>query len=71
LRTKQIHNFENIEQFKQQLLIWAQQYDDVVWLDSNNYDQQYSSYDAVLAADAFTAIQTDYFDGFEKLKEYP
>ena len=70
MRTKQIHNFENIEQFKQQLLIWAQQYDDVVWLDSNNYDQQYSSYDAVLAADAFTAIQTDYFDGFEKLKEY-
>jgi len=70
LRTKHIHTFENIENFKKQLLIWAQQFDDVVWLDSNNYDQQYSSYDAVLAVDAFTAIQTDYYQGFEKLKEY-
>lgn len=70
MRTKHIHTFENIENFKKQLLIWAQQFDDVVWLDSNNYDQQYSSYDAVLAVDAFTAIQTDYYQGFDKLKEY-
>tara|TARA_R110000868_G_scaffold19310_9_gene83219 strand:- start:3258 stop:4496 length:1239 start_codon:yes stop_codon:yes gene_type:complete len=52
------------------MLIWAQQFDDVVWLDSNNYQQNYSSYDAVLAVDAFTCIQTDYHQGFEKLKEY-
>ncbi|GGD11859.1 para-aminobenzoate synthase [Hyunsoonleella pacifica] len=51
-------------------MIWAQQFDDVVWLDSNNYAQKYTSYDAVLAVDAFTSIQTDYKDGFEKLKEY-
>ena len=56
--------------FKQDLLVWAQQFDDVVWLDSNNYNQNYSSYDAVLAVDAFTAIQTDYFNAFDKLKEY-
>tara|TARA_R110002072_G_scaffold9011_5_gene44408 strand:- start:3346 stop:4554 length:1209 start_codon:yes stop_codon:yes gene_type:complete len=42
----------------------------VVWLDSNNYEQNYSSYDAILAVDAFTGIQTDYFQGFAKLKEY-
>jgi para-aminobenzoate synthetase component 1 len=70
LRTKHIHTFEDIENFKNQLLIWAQQFDDVVWLDSNNYEQNYSSYDAVLAVDAFTSIQTDYFQGFVKLKEY-
>ena len=70
MRTKHIHTFEDIENFKNQLLIWAQQYDDVVWLDSNNYEQHYSSYDAVLAVDAFTGIQTDYFQGFKKLKEY-
>ena len=55
---------------KEQLLQWSQQFDDVVWLDSNNYHQKYAKYDAVLAVDAFTSIQTDYHNAFEKLKEY-
>lgn len=46
------------------------QFDDVIWLDSNNYQQQYGNYDAVLAVDAFTSLQTDYLGAFEKLKEY-
>ncbi|MEW4925568.1 aminodeoxychorismate synthase component I [Algibacter sp. 2305UL17-15] len=74
MRTTQIHKLKNIETFKNQLLIWAQQFDDVVWLDSNpdsNRDEQnYYSYDAILAVDAFTGIQTDEHQGFEKLKEY-
>ena len=56
--------------FKIKLLQWAQQFEEVIWLDSNNYKQQYSSYDAVLAVDAFTAIKTDYYHGFDTLKEY-
>lgn len=70
LRTTHFHNIKNTELFKNQLLIWAQQFDDIVWLDSNNYSQKHSSYDAILAVDAFTSIQTDYHQGFEKLKEY-
>lgn len=46
------------------------QFDDVVWLDSNNYQQQYGYYDAVLAVDAFTSLQTDYLGAFDQLKEY-
>ncbi|WP_298238217.1 anthranilate synthase component I family protein [uncultured Algibacter sp.] len=70
LRTKQIQNIKDIESFKNQLLVWAQQFDDVVWLDSNNYHQKYANYDAVLAVEAFTCIQTDYKNAFEDLKEY-
>ncbi|MDO7171208.1 aminodeoxychorismate synthase component I [Mariniflexile sp. AS56] len=70
MRTNYTHTVKNIVLFKQQLLHWAQQFDDVVWLDSNNYEQNYSNYDAVLAVDAFTCIQTDYLDAFGKLKEY-
>ncbi|MGC6431571.1 MAG: aminodeoxychorismate synthase component I [Jejuia sp.] len=70
MRTKRVFKPKNIEAFKNQLLIWAQQFDDVVWLDSNNYAQKFSNYDAVLAVDAFTGIQTDVDNGFEKLKEY-
>jgi para-aminobenzoate synthetase component 1 len=70
LRTQQIHTLKNTESFKEQLLLWSQQFNDVVWLDSNQYNQQYSNYNAILAVDAFTSIQTDFENAFEKLKEY-
>lgn len=70
MRTTFHYKVENSEAFKRQLLIWSQQFDDVVWLDSNNYKQNHSNYDAVLAVDAFTSIQTDFHDAFEQLKDY-
>ncbi|WP_178985498.1 anthranilate synthase component I family protein [Winogradskyella helgolandensis] len=70
MRTTRHHHPNNIANFKQNLLLWSQQFDDIVWLDSNNHKDQYSNYDAVLAVDAFTTIRTDYFDAFERLKEY-
>lgn len=70
MRTKQIHKTDNPELFKTQLLVWSQQFDDVVWLDSNNYQQTYSSYDAVLAVDGLTSIQANALDAFDTLKAY-
>ncbi|ETN95709.1 hypothetical protein P278_14310 [Zhouia amylolytica AD3] len=49
---------------------WSQQFEEVTWLDSNNYNRRYSSFDSILAFDALTSIQTDAFDAFDKLKEY-
>ena len=66
---KQI-TLHSVEGFKTQLLAWAQQFEDIVWLDSNQYLQPHSSYDSILAVDAFTGIQTDALNGFQKLKEY-
>ncbi|WP_179007643.1 anthranilate synthase component I family protein [Winogradskyella forsetii] len=70
MRTTQIHQPENLENFKQNLLLWSQQFDDIVWLDSNHHKDQYSNYDAILAVDALIVIRTDYFDAFERLKEF-
>jgi para-aminobenzoate synthetase component 1 len=56
--------------FKPQLLAWAQQFREIVFLDSNDYPQQYGSYDVILAVDAFTSIKTDADHAFENLKEY-
>lgn len=56
--------------FKKRLLQWAQQYREVVFLDSNEYHQEYSSYDAVLAVDALTSLKTDYKRAFEELSAY-
>ena len=60
----------NPEQFKEQLLNWAQQFREIVFLDSNSYPQQYSSFDCLLAIDAFTSLKTDYYNAFEDLKQY-
>src|SRR5690606_2557812 len=39
-------------------------------MDSNEFYETYSSFDAALAVDAITCIQTDYHEAFSKLKEY-
>ncbi|WP_430467959.1 aminodeoxychorismate synthase component I [Winogradskyella ouciana] len=70
MRTTLKHSLKHPENFKQQLLVWAQQFDDVVWIDSNNHSGKYSNFDAVLAVNAFTSIKTDYVDAFERLNEY-
>lgn len=70
MRTITSQHIPNPEEFKTQLLQWSQQFDEVVWLDSNDYDDTYASYDAVLAVEALTIFQTDSFQAFEQLKEY-
>lgn len=70
MRTTATHTPKSIQAFKNQLLVWSQQFHEVVWLDSNKHQSKYTRYDAVLAVDAFTSIETDYTNGFAKLKEY-
>jgi para-aminobenzoate synthetase component 1 len=70
LRTLVEKKIDNPEVFKNQLLDWSQQYREMVFLDSNNYHQKQSSFDCVLAVDAFTSIKTDYHNAFEDLKQY-
>lgn len=57
-------------QFRQQLLSWSQQFREIAFLDSNSYPQEYSSFDCVLAVDAFTSLKTDFHNAFDDLKQY-
>ncbi|MFN3968384.1 anthranilate synthase component I family protein [Flavobacterium sp.] len=70
MRTIITQKIEQTDTFKSQLLAWSQQFREVVFLDSNDYQQKYSSYDCVLAVDAFTSIKTDHHNAFEDLKQY-
>ncbi|MEO5777218.1 MAG: anthranilate synthase component I family protein [Flavobacterium sp.] len=70
MRTIFSKKIDNPELFKNQLLHWSQQFREVVFLDSNNYHQKQSSFDCVLAVDAFTSVKTDYNNAFEDLKQY-
>lgn len=60
--------------FKKKLLLWAQQFDKIVWLDSNNFsdkkNQNYANFDAVLAVEAEQVLECDFNNAFEKLKSF-
>ena len=70
MRTVKKHAISLTEVLKKQLLLWAQQFEEVIWLDSNNYSQKHETFQAILAVDAFTAMKTDSQNAFDKLKEY-
>jgi len=69
-RTSHQFQIQDIARFKSNLLQWGQQFTTAVWLDSNNYRQKYSNFDAVLAVDSHSKIETNYLNAFQKLKEY-
>lgn len=70
LRTTLFKTLANPSEFKKQLLLWSNPFREVVFLDSNDYHQIYSSHDCILAVDAFTSIKTDYEKAFEDLHQY-
>ncbi|MFC3333730.1 anthranilate synthase component I family protein [Flavobacterium palustre] len=70
MRTSFKQDITHLVAIKKQLLLWSQQFREVTFLDSNQYQQEHTSYDWILAVDAFTSIKTDYFNAFEDLKQY-
>src|SRR4051812_22797407 len=70
MRTTVQKTIDNPNRFKEQALAWAQDFREIVFLDSNDYPQQYSAYDCVLAVDALTSLKTDAQNAFEDLKQY-
>ena len=70
LRTSITKKIDNLEELKSKLLAWSQQFREIVFLDSNNINSSFSSFENILAVDAFTSIQTDSFNAFEDLDVY-
>ena len=56
--------------FKNALLDWSQQFNEVVWLDNNYHISTYSSFEAILAVDAMTSMVTGVHNAFEHLAAY-
>lgn len=72
MRTTITKSITDIPAFKNQLLYWSEKFCEVIFLDSNANSniQKYSSYDCVVAVDAFTSIKTDYSNSFQDLHQY-
>ncbi len=72
-RLKKI-NLQATNDFKERLFQWAQQFEEIIWLDSNievpNHIQKYSNFDIVLAVGAENRLQCNYKDAFDKLKSF-
>lgn len=60
----------DVHSFKLKLLYWAQQFDEVAWLDSNAHIDRYGAFDALLAVDGLTSLVTDTQNAFSDLQEY-
>lgn len=63
-------NAIEIPTFKQKALHWANQFDVCCFLDSNNYKDQYSAYDFILAAGAAEELNQPTEQTFEALKTF-
>jgi para-aminobenzoate synthetase component 1 len=60
----------SVATFKQQLLQWAQAHTEVLVLDSNSHVDPHSSFDLLVAVDAFTSLKTDESNAFLELHNY-
>lgn len=61
---------QNISDFKQKALHWANQFEVCCVLDSNNYKDAYSAYDFIIAAGAHTELKCGAGNAFDQLKSF-
>jgi para-aminobenzoate synthetase component 1 len=64
-------NLNNLQEFKQKALLWANQFDIFCVLDSNNYTDPYSQFDLIIAADSIDILECkNIYHSFDKLEEF-
>lgn len=69
-RIEQQFHISDTEKFKSNALHWGQNYDTVLWLDSNQHKEKHSQYDAIIALGQEQSICCSYLHSFEKLKKF-
>ncbi|MEH3114730.1 anthranilate synthase component I family protein [Pedobacter terrae] len=61
---------QNISDFKQKALHWANQFEVCCFLDSNDYKDAYSVYDFIIAADVYDELKCSTGNSFDQLKSF-
>ena len=57
-------------EFKEQLLDWAGQFEETVWLDSNGHQDEYGRFEALLAVSTHTSLSSFSDNSFDELAEF-
>lgn len=60
---------ENCGELKTKLLQWAQKFSKICWLDSNEHNSSYGSYEAILAVGEFSHIRGSTFESLQNYRE--
>lgn len=61
---------QNISEFKQKVLHWANQFEVCCFFDSNEYKDAYSAYDFIIAADIHAELICSAGNAFDQLKNF-
>ncbi|MDT0607752.1 anthranilate synthase component I family protein [Croceitalea rosinachiae] len=70
MRKSHFFKIDNPNQFRKQLLRWAQQFDELVFLDSNHHKHKYNAFDIALAVGSKSHIKTNSSTAFQMLSDY-
>ncbi len=70
MRSNIRYQLDDVSTFKNQLLNWARQFDVFIWLDSNDHQDPYGSFDAILALGAETCLKMGEKGAFSALAQY-
>jgi len=69
-RVEARYTLKDSQLFKSQVLAWSQQFESVIWLDSNQHHEKYTQHEAVLAFGENSYLESDFPNAFKKLKNY-
>ncbi len=61
---------DDVSHLKSQLIAWAQNYETVCWLDSNEHRDKYGNFDALLGLGVASSLTTGTEKAFSKLESY-
>ena len=64
------YRLEDVTSFKKQLLRWAQNFEEFIWLDSNGHADPYGKIDSLLAVEAESCLKSSTAGAFAKLQDY-
>lgn len=70
MRTLKTFHISIPQDFKSKLMLWGNQFEEAIYLDSNQNQQVHQNFEALLAIEAFTAIKSDHKEAFLRLDEY-
>ena len=65
-----IFSLNDIPLFKEKALQWASSFDTLCYLDSNNFTDKYSKFDALIAVGAKSSLTTNEGNAFEQLAKF-
>ncbi|MEM9001508.1 MAG: anthranilate synthase component I family protein [Bacteroidota bacterium] len=70
MRVTRSFHIESIPRFKDAILLWAQQFEQVAWLDSNFHNDRHGVFEGILAVDSQTSLSVKTCKNIDEAKDF-